>query len=270
MGVEGNDMIEHSSTDEPSNAAKRPIVIVSRVFVVYPWRYRNADDPSWFERRMDLMKRITLPALARVRVPFVWVWLVHRTKMELVAEYMTQIDLQGFDVRLVDQRDKARDDIWQGVDKFLTVRVDTDDAWLPSAIDGLATRTLVDRRLVDFPRGVVLDWASGEMLHRNLSSYQGPFLAVTQGRDLMLDTGGPHRKATAGRTVEHVDAISWIQVVHGGNAENRLPPRVTKGVNRRKGPNVDGAPVDPELHDQILAACGIWLDPRQRGLVKRS
>jgi hypothetical protein len=264
-------MVEQRIANKPSTVLKRPIVIVSRVFCIYAWRYRHAEDPNWFGHRMDLMQRVTLPALSRVQVPFVWVWQAHPTKMDLVAEHMSEIDLHGIDVRLVDQRAKSHNCIWPGLDKFLTVRVDTDDAWIPSAIDSFAHRALADHTLVDFRRGVALDWTSGEMLHRNLSSHQGPFLAITQDRDRMLDTGGSHRKdARQGRTVERVDAISWVQVVHGGNAENRLPPKLTKRVYERRGPNADGAPVDPELYDQILAASGIQLDLHRRGPVERS
>ena len=235
------------------------MVVVSRVFCVHSWQYRQAEDDSWFERRMHLLQRITLPALARVKVPLVWVWQAHRTKMDLVADSLGRLDVHGIDVRLVNQTAKTHPDIWPGADKFVTVRVDTDDAWLPSAIDSLAGRALADRALVDFRRGVALDWSSGEMRHLNFS-YQGPFLAVAQDRDLMLDAGGRHRHAREGRTVEHVDAISWVQVIHGGNAENRLPRESTKDVYEQEGPDANGAPVHSDLRQQILAASGIRLD----------
>jgi hypothetical protein len=244
----------------PSIAMDRAIVIVSRVFGVYMWRHRQADDPDWFRRRMDLLQRITLPALSRVQAPFVWVWRAHRTKMDLVASHLEQLDLQGIDVRLVNQNTATQRDIWPGVDKFLTFRVDTDDAWLPSAIDGVADRAFADRTLIDFPWGVTIDWNSGEMRHRRLSPHQGPFLAVTQDRDLMLDTGGHHRKAREGRYVEHIHAISWIQVVHGGNAENRLPLEPSRDVYTRDGPCANGAPVNGDMRQRIITACDIQLD----------
>ena len=196
-----------------------------------------------------------------MKVPFVWVWQAHRTKMDLVADHLHKLDLHGIDVRLVNQNEKTRRDICQGVDKFITFRIDTDDAWLPAAIDGAAGTSFGDRTLVDFRRGIALDWSSGEMRHLSFS-YQGPFLAVTQDRDLMLDVGGSHRDAREGRTVEHVDAISWIQVVHGGNARNRLPRQPTKDVYEREGPDAAGAPVHSELREQIVAASGIRLDAR--------
>jgi hypothetical protein len=238
---------------------ERAIVVVSRVFGVYLWQHRQAEDDGWFERRMHLMQRITVPALARVQVPFVWVWQAHRTKMDLVANHMQQLDLQGIDVRLVDQSEMTRRDIWQGLDKFITFRIDTDDAWLPAAIDGTDGRSFGDQTLVDFRRGVALDWNSGEMRHLNFA-YQGPFLAVTQNRDLMLNVGGSHREARDGRSVEHIDAISWVQVVHGGNARNRVPREPSKDVYEREGPEASGAPVHSELREQIVAASGIRLD----------
>jgi hypothetical protein len=240
---------------------ERAIVVVSRVFGVYLWQHRQAEDNGWFERRMHLMQRITVPALSRVQAPFVWVWQAHATKMDLVAEQLEQLDLRGIDVRLVNQSEKTRRDIWPDADKFITFRIDTDDAWLPGAIDGAAGRSFSDRKLLNFRRGVALDWNSGEMRHLNFS-YQGPFLAVTQDRDLMLDVGGAHREAQKGRTVEHVDAISWVQVVHGGNARNRLPREATKNVYEREGPEPVGAPVRRELREQIMAASGIRLDER--------
>jgi hypothetical protein len=238
----------------------RATVVVSRVFGIYPWRHRHADDPGWFERRMHLLQRITLPALSRVQAPLVWVWQAHRTKLDLVAAHLAQIDLRGIDVRLVDQRARTHNDIWPGVDKFLTFRIETDDAWLPSVLDSVAGGTFDDETLLNFPRGVTLDWGSGEMVHRNLNSHQGPFLAVTQDRDLMLDSGGSHREAQVGRAVEHVETLAWVQVVHGGNAINRLPPEPSKAVYRREGPRADGAPVDSVLREQILAGTGIQLD----------
>jgi hypothetical protein len=238
---------------------ERAIVVVSRVFGVYLWQHRQAEDDGWFDRRMDLLQRITLPALSRVRVPFVWVWQAHRTKIELVADRIEQIDLCGIDVRLVDQHLKTCDDIWPGVDKFMTFRVDTDDAWLPSAIDDMAGSTFDDRTLVDFRRGVALDWSSGEMRHRSFS-HQGPFLAVTQDRDLMLDFGGNHRKAREGRAVKHIDTISWIQVVHGGNAVNHMPREPSQEAYKREGIHADGAQVASHLYREILAASGVRLD----------
>ena len=171
-------MARHGITDRPSPAVKRAMVIVSRVFGIYPWRHRHADDPAWFERRMHLLQRITLPALSRVQVPFVWVWQAHWTKMDLVAAHMAEIDLHGIDVRLVDQRAKTHDEISPDAEKFLTFRIDTDDAWLPSALDSAADETFDDQTLVNFPRGVTLDWASGEMRHRNRSHTKGPSLRL--------------------------------------------------------------------------------------------
>jgi hypothetical protein len=238
---------------------ERAIVIVSRVFGLYIWQYRQPEDDGWFERRMDLLQSITLPALTRVRVPFVWVWQAHRTKIDLVADRMAQLDLHGIDVRLVDQHAKTRPDIWPDADKFITFRVDTDDAWLPPAIERMAGNTFDDRTLIDFRRGVALDWSSGEMRHRSFS-HQGPFLAVTRDRDLMLDVGGHHRKAREGRTVEHIDTISWIQVVHGGNAVNHMPREPSNEVYEREGPHADGAPVASDLYREILTASGVRLD----------
>jgi hypothetical protein len=243
----------------PSAAMERAIVVVSRVFGVYLWQHRHAEDDGWFERRMDLMQRITVPALSRVQAPFVWVWQAHATKMDLVAEQLQRLDLHGIDVRLVNQSERTRHDIWPDSAKLITFRIDTDDAWLPAAIDGVAGRSLDDRTLLNFRRGVALDWNSGEMRHLNFS-YQGPFLAVTQDREMMLDVGGAHREAQKGRTVEHVDAISWVQVVHGGNARNRLPREPTKNAYEREGPEAAGAPVRRELREQIVVASGIRLD----------
>jgi hypothetical protein len=259
-------MTQHGIASRPSGEPERAVVIVSRVFGIYPWRHRHAEDPGWFERRMHLLQRITLPALSRVHVPFVWVWQAHRTKLDLVAGYMAHIDLHSIDVRVVDQRARTHDGIWPGVDKFLTFRIDTDDAWLPSALEGIAGQRFDDQTLINFPRGVALDWSSGEMMHRNLASHQGPFLAVTQDRDMMLDTGGSHREAQEGRAICQIDSVSWVQVVHGGNAINRLPLEPSRAIYRRDGPLADGAPVGAALRDQILMATGIQLDMNQQSV----
>jgi hypothetical protein len=263
-------MTQRGIASGPSSGPDRAIVIVSRVFGIYPWRHRHAEDPGWFERRMQLLQRITLPALSRVQVPFVWVWQAHRTKVDLVARQMDQIDLNAIDVRVIDQRARTDGGIWPGVDKFLTFRVDTDDAWLPSALEGVATQRFDDQTLINFPRGVTLDWTSGEMMHRNLASHQGPFLAVTQDRDMMLDTGGSHREAQVGRTIHQIDTVSWVQVVHGGNAINRLPVEPSKAIYRRDGPYADGAPVGAALREQILMATGIQLTMDQQAFDVRS
>ena len=78
---------------------------------------------------------------------------------------------------------------------------------------------------------------------------------------MMLDTGGSHREAQEGRAVQRIDPLAWVQVVHGGNAINKLPLEPSKAVYRREGPRADGAPVDSDLREQILAATGIQLDP---------
>ena len=95
------------------------MVVVSR-FCVHWWQYRQAENDSWFERRMHLLQRITLPALARVKVRLVLVWQAHRTKMDLVADSLGRFDMHRIDVRLVNQTAKTHPDIWPGADKFVT------------------------------------------------------------------------------------------------------------------------------------------------------
>jgi hypothetical protein len=257
----------------------RPVVVVSRAYCFYFWKHQPRDD-RWFDERLDLLQRITLPALAAVEAPLVWVWLVADGKLDFVRQRLADMDHQGVDIRLADQQADTLDGVWPDAASVLTFRVDTDDAYVPSVVDDVAAGDWPDAALIDFWRGVTLDLHTGEMRHRTCVDHQGPFLAVTQPRERMLKVDVVQGRSPDGRVSErnegkdgrpmmregrhvfHVDELSWIQVVHGGNALNRMPSEPSAALLNRDGPHANGVLVDDELRHDVLARARIVLSSR--------
>lgn len=174
---------------------------------------------EWLARRSVFLENITAVALRRVERPFTWVWRVHPERHDQAQEIADRI---WPDAVLVDE-ELTHDAVAPDSEHFLGVRLDADDALLPSALDSVPL-DLPKSTIVDWRRGWKYNALTGEVAEWQWSKRtQGPFLAVTlDGRERMLDVPGPHNPAREGR--RHIHAIterSWIYTIHGDNVTSK-------------------------------------------------
>lgn len=209
--------------------ADRALVVVTRVAqgrqTLAPEARRVQDTlpavPSeeWVASREQLLGRVVAAAIRRVRVPLRWVWRTVPERHDQVADIARRVYPEAV---LVDQ-ESASDAVWPDATRFLTVRLDSDDAFLPAALDLAAGLEVEAGTIVDWWQGWQLDWPSGRLAARCWPRHlQGPFLALAHDtRAGMLDVGGPHDQVRTGHRWVTVEERSWIQVVHPDNLMNR-------------------------------------------------
>jgi hypothetical protein len=200
------------------------------------WR---GDLPSrdWMEKRFELLRRITLPSLqAQTLTRFDWAILTDPALEGDVADLFRDLPTPGrttiVPVAATEPTipGETTESLRRGRDRFLVVRLDSDDALAPDALENIveASRTLGEGEgLIDLPFGVVLDWESGRAWKRRFRGrYQGPFYALSHSnRDRVLFSGGDHRNARQGRDIAVVPGLAWLQTVHSDNIDNRLAGR---------------------------------------------
>lgn len=220
----------------------RRLVVVTRV----GWAWAG-EVPSerWVAEREELLDRVTAASLRRMRAVFDWVWLVAPERCEQVKEIADRV----YPAAVLVAKDSDAEAIAPDISRFVVARVDSDDAYLPEALEHLMMMSLEPDTLVNWPHGWQLDWRNGWLGERGWAAHvQGGFLAITsEGREnvpTMLLTGGNHNKARRGRRVIHVEERSWIRVNHDLN------------LSSKRWPNI---PVLPQMErDAILARAGIY------------
>lgn len=196
----------------------RALIVVSRVAAV--WKGR-APTEQWVANREHLLRDVAAAAMSDVKTPLVWVWRVTKSRQDQAREIADRV----WPDAVIVNKEATLDDVWPDRDRFITFRLDSDDAWIPAEIDRWANTELEDSTLVNFGYGWQLDWADGRVANSQWQNpaQQGPFLAVThESRDRMFGVGGNHAtEARASRKhVVHVRRRSWVQVVHEGNIKN--------------------------------------------------
>lgn len=195
----------------------RAVVVVTRVAVKFG---ENRPTPEWTARRFPLLWRISQPSVSRMPYDVAWVWTCTPERYDQVAEAADAIAIPNGSVAVlpVEEMFESPDiaslaSCHPGAERFLTFRLDADDAYLPSAIGGL--ENIEDHTIVDFANGYL--W-NGRRMRRFGSAKQGPFLALSNnGRENMVNQGGQHRQAREGRTVIRIERPAWVQTVHGEN-----------------------------------------------------
>ena len=215
-----------------------------------------APDEAWVRERVALLRRLGWPALQRAGRGIAWVLVVDPERRALVEDLLGDLELPDGSVHLAVGEGfipttaalEVAGVVHPGRDRFVTVRMDSDDALLPGAIDAVVAvaAPAPAGALVDLPRGYQLDLEQGDLIEVEYRRWrQGPFLAlVHHDRATMLDTGGEHPRAREGRAVVRVDAPAWIQGVHGANVSNErheltAPVRALRAV--RSLPRGDAA-----------------------------
>lgn len=184
---------------------------------------KTNDDPTagypseeWLIERAKIMEAVTIPAMRRVTLPFTWVWRTAPERREQVDEIAARCYP---DAVVTDDVCLTHDAVAPDADRFLTVRLDSDDAIMPDALDAAAGLELPPDRLVNWWEGWRLNWNTGQVMTAFWKlRVQGPFMGIThESRETMLASGIPHTYAREGRQVVNVDGRAWIQTIHGLN-----------------------------------------------------
>jgi len=206
-------------------------IVVTRLAI----RNEGAADPpaeQWVRDRVALLRRLGWPALQRAGTGVAWVLVVDPERRALVTELVGDLDLPGGSVHVAEGVGFAPvtaelhldTPVHLGAERFVTLRLDSDDALLPGSIAAAlaAADGAADGTLIDLPRGYQLDLDRGDLIEVSYRRWrQGPFLGlVHHQRSSMFDTGGEHTRARDGRDVRHVEVPTWIQGVHGANVSN--------------------------------------------------
>jgi hypothetical protein len=214
------------------------VIIVTR-FGVH-WKKR-LPSKEWIDYRFEILKRTALPSLKQQTIQnFVWVVKTAPEYYNYVTGLFKPVTLPNGVIKIVSQwpgngvRLEGLQDIYPGVERFITFRFDSDDAFSPRAIERVLmasaniTENTGDQILFNLPSGIQLDWKTGEMFYLTFRSHrQGPYLAFTNAsRERMLFTGegqGSHVIARRfANKVVHVSGLNWIQAVHGKNISSAI------------------------------------------------
>ncbi len=196
-------------------------------------------DRDWLSRRFALFERFCLPTVVnQTNQDFRWLVLFDAETPELFRARMRDYErwtkfIPVFLPAGTEQvgRKVVLDQLETLPDLLVTTRLDNDD--------GLCQTFVADlRKCVDVTTPTILEFPVGYVWHRNRiyldRQPHNPFttliepLDADQGREFTTIYRGSHSDISRlGRVVEVTQRPSWIQVIHGGNLENRL-----RGVRR--------------------------------------
>lgn len=187
-------------------------------------------------RRIELASTITRRSLAVAGVPLVWAIQTDPAFGDELREMVRNgtLALGGPSTTVVVPRVASELDL-DAVgalvapdQRLLSVRIDSDDAFLPGVVRSLlrVARTAPAGALVDMPRGFLVDLSSGLVQHKTYLE-QGPFYGVvTDGRAPLAAIGG-HTKARVGQPSRVLWTRCWVQTINGSNDSSRMSPRRT-------------------------------------------
>lgn len=196
----------------------RTNVLTTRVGIWFGGRLAKED---WLARRLCLMQEVAIPAFEQLESDWEWVWMTCKEREDQVREMAP-----GY-VHIALQLDTPWG-FWGTVDdipgnEFLVARLDSDDAYLPTALDDAASKEWEPNSWIDWFKGWRWD-VRPEFGERFAEAYwpkrrTGHFLAVTQeSRDLMLHSGGDHSQIlSTGRDRHMINQPSFLQIIHGEN-----------------------------------------------------
>lgn len=229
---------------------------------------------EWIESRFALLKKITLPSL-NIQSCERFVWLIGASTewFDKTSALFNDIKVRpGIDIEVATPpvSEQIINRIHQGADSFVTIRLDSDDAFHKEALFRLRNHctTVPDKYLIDMPNGVKLEWNSREMLYcKHHDTYQGPFFAVKHNtRENMFFIGREHKNAREDfNGWSSIREESWLQVIHGGNLQNQFHIHSLKtkiksrfGVYPKNG-SAEITTVPKRLRSKILSNYGIDL-----------
>jgi hypothetical protein len=274
---------------ENGMSKEMPAVIIVTRFSVY-WK-EVLPTKEWINSRFELLKRTALPSLQQqTRQNFVWVLKTAPEYYNYVADLFKSVSIPNSAIKIVSESPKGEariedvQDIHPGAERFITLRLDSDDALSSKAIERIAAASADETDnevLFNLPSGIQLDWDTGDMFYLTFRPHrQGPFLALMNtSRDSMLfaggNKGGHLTVRSAVEKVVDIGGLNWLQVVHGTNISNtmrykklRYKPPVAKLFSaaallwpRLKIADIHRVPA--HLQESILAEFGVcWEDSK--------
>lgn len=177
---------------------------------------------EYVAERFKIIERVAAPAIDRIQARADWVWLTCPERHDQVAENASRLKSSPW---VLDQDEPYIPDL-AFTDKWITVRLDSDDAIRPSAIDALEHMDLPPMSLVNWHSGYQLNWETGQVGMKEWKlRTQGPFLAVTNdSAGDMLNFGGPHTYARGGRHAIHVPGRNFVMTIHDHNQLSKFSP----------------------------------------------
>lgn len=210
----------------------RDPLIVTRFAI--RWRDQIPSE-EWVAARADMLHGAA--TIAAAGVP--WIWKADPARADQAREIAARTP--GRPV-VVDAKANTCDEVHPDSARFVTFRVDSDDAYLPGIFAPAAELDLPADTAVLYPAGWQWDTVTGRVARRTYRTFPAPFLAITHdGRDQMLGVGANHTTVHHRYpTVVGSPARSWLQVVHGGNISTRWRPDRTED---------DPAPILARFHD---------------------
>lgn len=187
---------------------------------------RDLMTPAQVDERIQLLQHTSMRSIAAL-AEFEPTWVL-QTDPDLESHVQRRIDDEsiavppGCRVHLVTRRGADFGAAGLGSlrdlpDRFLCARLDSDDYYLPEAIEWALDQTQLEvSTLVDFHRGYLVDLSRGDVEHHSYVS-QGPFYGIVANRWDPLPSIGHHESARDGRRSVSVNQRAWLQTVHSSN-----------------------------------------------------
>lgn len=206
-----------------------PLVVTTRLGVKFA--NRPLLDPAALEGRIELLRHTSARCLAQLApIKPTWVLQTHPEHVDQLESALRRGKViskpDGVTVQVIARSEDGfhpmaleRLDV---PDRFLCLRLDSDDYYFPRSLAKALDRFSAEPAgtLVDFPRGFLVELASGQA-KRFGYPVQGPFYGVVATPDDPLPAVGTHGRARDGRRCVELLERSWIQTVNDSNDSTR-------------------------------------------------
>ena len=172
----------------PAAPTNPSLIIKTRLAVEYQGKLPSRD---WVEERAQLCREITLPSIQNQTAKgLVWVLMVDPEWKELCMDLFGEPDLKNGKTVLLSGNPDGRIDedalarIHPDAESYLTLRLDSDDALTPTALEDVERCFMEagggDKVLINLARGWVWDREKKQLWERQFpDAYQGPFCALS-------------------------------------------------------------------------------------------
>jgi hypothetical protein len=163
---------------------------------------------------------VGIPAFEKLETEWHWIWMTCKEREDQVREVApdyVHVALQPVpDLKPWDPIDEIPGN------SFLFARLDSDDAFLPAALDEAAEKEWAPNSWLDWYKGWRWDirpeyerFGEAEFPPR----WSGHFLAIThESREDMLNHGGDHSQMVHSARKRHrIDRPGFLQIIHGQN-----------------------------------------------------
>lgn len=221
------------------------------------WWGGQVASEQWVENRLAFARALSIPMFEQLTTEWFWVWQVAPERYDQVEDaapeyvHLIRQDTTGTP-KQVARKTMFDDRVIEAIpgDRFLTVCLDSDDAYVPAALDWAAGLHLEAGTLVNWPNGWRWDNRTGQVWTVDTRDhYQGHYFGIThEERAGMVSIGGWHwRDPRQNRTRIDHEPRSWLQLFHAENMTDRGPNHhATKKV---------AVPVDDP--DEVLSRFGV-------------